>query len=440
MPSALDYLARKTSAPAELRSAEWDTVSTWLRERAFFMASVARAETLQAFRKTVAAVTEGGMGAAEARQRMREYLAASGYQALPGLEGTIKDLSSTQRLKVSIDTNVAMAHGWAMREENLGDVMHPAQELYRAGFARQPRNWKDRWKEAANAVGWEGVARNGQMIALTTSPIWPALSRFGLPYPPFDYGSHMSVRLVSIEKCIDIGLVDDPQALRAQMESARSSFNEGVEVDASGWSKDILAEIEKQLQGLAVLDHGVLRMTDPNGTTPYSSEELARILTSPLPNGIPHLQLQALRDWMEDSSRFNPPTKPIGDNPPKSGKVSLNEKEDLARLISRIKSKESDQTLVRGMGFGGMDDYNDFLRELTNKGYYQAKAGRVADSWTTSDASAEAYASKKKMASQTHLSKARKRKRFATPLPDCSSTIKRPNKTSCLRSRASHPR
>lgn len=234
------------------------------------------------------------------------------------------------------------------------------------------------------------------MIALKTSPIWPALSRFGNPYPPFDYGSHMSVRLVSIEKCIDIGLVDDPQALRAQMESARSSFNEGVEVDASGWSKDILAEIEKQLQGLAVLDHGVLRMTDPNGTTPYSSEELARILTSPLPNGIPHLQLQALRDWMEDSSRFNPPTKPIGDNPPKSGKVSLNEKEDLARLISRIKSKESDQTLVRGMGFGGMDDYNDFLRELTNKGYYQAKAGRVADSWTTSDASAEAYASKKK--------------------------------------------
>ena len=410
MPSPADYLARKISAPSELRSAEWDTVSVWLRERAFFMASVARAETLQAFRNAIAAVTAGGMGAAEARQRMREFLASSGYQALPGLEGTIKDLASTQRLKVSIDTNVDMAHGWARREENLGDVMHPAQELYRAGFARQPRNWEDRWDEAANAVGWEGVAQNGQMIALTTSPIWVALSRFGLPYPPFDYGSHMSVRLVSLEKCIDIGLVDDPQALRAQMESARSSFNEGVEKDVSSWSKDILAEIEKQLQGLAVLDHGVLRMTDPNGTTPYSSEYLASILSLPLPNGIPHLQLQALRDWMEDSRRFNPLTEEelkslqkrdeeVGKEDAKQEKrpkVSLNEKEDFARLIHRIESKESDQTLHRGMGFGGMEKYNSFLREITSKGYYQAKEGRVADSWTLSDRTAESYASAKR--------------------------------------------
>ena len=47
------------------------------------------------------------------------------------------------------------------------------------------------------------------------------------------------------------------------------------------------------------------------------------------------------------------------------------------------------------MGFGGEDDYKDFLRTIEDQGYYQAKAGRVADSWTTSNRTAEAYASKK---------------------------------------------
>lgn len=264
----------------------------------------------------------------------------------------------------------------------MANTTRPAQELYRAWPARQERDWPTRWEDAANAVGWEGVAQNGQMIALTTSPIWVELSRFGLPYPPFDYGSHMSVRLVSLEKCIEIGLVDDPQALHVQMESARSSFNEGVEVDASGWSKDILAEIEKQLQGLAVLDHGVLRMTDPNGTSPYPPEKLAEVITAPLPGGIPHLQLKALRDWMEESGRFD------GELP----QVGLNEKEDMARLIRRCMSAPSAQTLERGMSFSTQEKMQHFITDIRENGYYRALPGKVADSWSMSDRAAERYA------------------------------------------------
>lgn len=387
MPSAADYLSRKTSAPSELRSAEWGAVSAWLRERAFFMACVARAETLQAFRKTVAAVTAGGMGAAEARQRMREFLASSGYQALPGLEGSIKDLSSTQRLKVSIDTNVDMARGWMQRCRALANTTRPAQELFRAGTARQPRNWVERWQRAAESVGWEGVARNGRMIALKTSPIWAAISRFGLPYPPFDYGSHMRVRSVSPQEAQAAGLLASEEELREARESmqeeARRSFNEGVEKDVSGWEKDVLAEIEQQLQGLALLDHGVLRMTDPNGTTPYRPQELARIISAPLPGGIPNLQLRALRDWMEDSKRFN------GSRP----QVGLNEKEDMARLIARCKSEPSTRNLVRGMAFSSRDKLQSFVETLRKNGSYQALPEKVADSWSMSDRTAERYAS-----------------------------------------------
>ncbi len=382
MPSSQQYFSSKTNIPSELRTREWDTVSAWLRERAFFMASVDKAETLQAFRQTIAAVTSGKMGAAEARQRMREWLAAAGYRAPVGLEGTVKDLSSTGRLKKSIDTNVAMAHGWAQREENLGDVMHPAQELYRAAAARVPRDWKARWEEAAAAVGWQGVARDGSLIALTTSPIWVALSRFGQPYPPFDFGSHMRVRLVGLGKCMQIGLVSDPRAMRGEMEAARRSLNEGVQVDARGWGKDIREELESALQGLAEFRDGALRMTDPNGTAPYPPEKLAEVITAPLPGGIPHLQLQALRDWMEDSKRFN------GERP----QVGLNEKEDMARLIRRCMSKLSTQTLERGISFSTQEKLQDFITDIRENGSYRALPGKVADSWSMSDRTAERYA------------------------------------------------
>ncbi len=305
---------------------------------------------------------------------------------MPGLEGTIKDLSSTQRLKVSIDTNVDMARGWMQRCRSMANTTRPAQELYRAWPARQERNWPARWKEAAEAIGWEGVATNGQMIALKTSPIWVALSRFGQPYPPFDYGSHMRVRSVSLETAQDAGLLtteEEYQDARESMEEeSRRSLNENVEVNVQGWSYALLEEIQKQLKGLAVLDHGVLRMTDPNGTTPYSPEKLARIISDPLPNGIPNLQLKALRDWMEDSSRFN------GNRP----EVGLNEKEDLARLIARCKSEPSTQILVRGMTKPSQLKLQKFLDDIRQKGYYQANEGKLADSWSMSDRTAERYA------------------------------------------------
>ena len=155
-----------------------------------------------------------------------------------------------------------------------------------------------------------------------------------------------------------------------------------MEKDVSGWEKVILAEIEKQIKGLALLDHGVLRMTDPNGTTPYRPQELARIISAPLPGGIPNLQLRALRDWMEDSKRFN------GSRP----QVGLNEKEDMARLIARCKSEPSTRNLVRGMTKESREKLEKFLEDLRQKGYYQAQEGRPADSWSMSDRAAERYA------------------------------------------------
>ena len=87
----------------------------------------------------------------------------------------------------------------------------PAYELVRVERRKLPRDWSARWKKAANEVNWEGVARNGSMIALKTSPIWAALSRFGNPFPPFDFNSGMGVRDIKKSKCREIGLLGEDE-------------------------------------------------------------------------------------------------------------------------------------------------------------------------------------------------------------------------------------
>lgn len=159
------------------------------------------------------------------------------------------------------------------------------------------------------------------------------------------------------------------------------SFNQGIAADVSRWEKDIREEIARQLQGLVELRGGVLRMTDPNGTTPYPPEKLAEVITAPLPNGFEQRQATAARDWYEDSSRFD------GNRP----RVGLDEKEDMTRLIERCESSPSSQTIRRGMSMSNQKKFEQLVNEIQSKGFYQAKDGKVADSWSMSDSTAEMF-------------------------------------------------
>ena len=119
MPKASDYIDRKVSVPSEMRTREWNHVAALIKERAFFMASVADAATLDRFRAVARAVAAGEMGAGQARDTLRRYLRDTEYKAAAGLEGTIKDLSTAKRMRATLDTNVAMAAGWARRQRAL---------------------------------------------------------------------------------------------------------------------------------------------------------------------------------------------------------------------------------------------------------------------------------------------------------------------------------
>lgn len=389
MASASDYVSRKVNAPSEMRSREWRRVDAQLRERAFFMAGVANAKELQKWRSVVERVASGAMSAGQAREEMRRYLEKIGYRAEPGLEGTIKDRSTVQRMKVSIDTNVAMARGWAQRQEMLGDVLSPGQELYRQRNSRVPRNWAQRWREAAEAVGWEGVARDGQMIALVTSPIWVELSAFDNPYPPFDYNSGMRVRPVDFEVCEELGLVspDDIDALEEEMQAQKESLNASVQASVEGLGEDLIDAVMQQLGGLVrrvrTADGDVLEMTDPNGTKPYRWDEIGEVITAPLPASFDNYQAKAFEKWIRNSDAYAPPGTDT--NIPRAG---LDEIEDMNRLINRIEPTEkngrddrTEDTMLRGLNLTSEDGRAELLKRIKRNGY-GARPGYIAESWS----------------------------------------------------------
>ena len=190
-------------------TAGWSKVQAGLRDRAFFSSQVTEAKIIHAMRQNVAELVSGGKSPSEVRRDLRAYLYSIGYDAGEN-RGTIKDLMTKARLDVMMKTNADQAKGYAshLRATTAGAILaFPAYELVRVERRKLPRDWGARWAAAAQKVGWEGVARNGAMIALKTSPIWAALSRFGNPFPPFDFNSGMGVRDVKKSVCREIGLL-----------------------------------------------------------------------------------------------------------------------------------------------------------------------------------------------------------------------------------------
>lgn len=348
-----DYLSDKTLTPAPMSTAEWDAIDAQTRERAFFMAGVTDARILSEFKGIAEQIANGEMGAAEGREQLRRFLEEYGYMPEEGEEGTIHDLSSSRRMEVALQTNEDLAAGWAQRRQQLGSLAHPGQRLFRKRQARAPRDWAARWRDAAQAVRWEGVAKGGEMVALITSPIWGKLSRFGYPYPPFDFNSGMWVMPVGIDECEALGLLeyeeygepeDDgmdgaeiehspaplsadaltprqadqllealPDGVRQKLDKLaadveterRRSLNEGVQ--AGDMDADMQETLLAEMGGLVRFQpDGTLVMSDLNGTEPMTLDELADCWRRGIPEtaaeaGVTNQQAKALQAWAANS-------------------------------------------------------------------------------------------------------------------------------------------
>ena len=427
MASASDYVSRREVTATAKTTAEWDMVEAQVRERAFFMAGVENARILQEFKDAAHEIAAGKLTTNEARKRLRGALRAAGYEPAEDERGGIHDLSSRRRMEVTLRTNVDMARGWMQREQMKKDKSQPGLRLYRAQESRQPRNWADRWKAAAAEVDWEGVARGGQMVALIESPIWEKLSRFGQPYPPFDFGSKMRVRAVPYEECEKLGLVGDgdfvagdteeeiddfatdpvekmgdempglsaerlevaldtpmPHEQRKRVEAARTSLNNHLEADVSKLDRKVVDAICEQMGALVMEKDGKLISTDLNGTREWTPQEMAEIWKRGLPKWVTdgtdfqNLQKEALEQWINKSKQFDA-----------NGTISETLRQAMQNLLVRLKAQESGEVLYRGLAFKDMAEL-DGLRENCAE-FYQPLSKKLADSFGT-EHNAEKYA------------------------------------------------
>lgn len=222
MTAAERILARSLAA-SPMKSADWSAIQAGLRDRAFFSATVDDARRLAAMREACAAVASGEMSDSDARAAIRRALEQTGYRTDPDKKGGLQDLSSQRRLDLIIKTNVDEAHGYVRYCSSMDPdalAATPCQELIRLQSRKAPRDWETRWRDAG------GELYGGRMIALKTAEIWTRISRFGHPWPPFDFGSGMGVAPVGRREAIRYGVIsqDDPPPKPPEI----PNFNDGL--------------------------------------------------------------------------------------------------------------------------------------------------------------------------------------------------------------------
>jgi hypothetical protein len=201
---AVDRLEKKSPVASALRSEDWSRVPLETREAAFFSAGVTELRTLVDMQDILdEALTLNPADAFADRSRfvadMRKNLGAA-----PGDSKRLTDITSHRRLELIYDFQMQDAYSYGRWQAGQTPELlegFPAQELIRNESRHEERKWTSRWQ--ANG----GTLYGGRMIALVDAPIWTAISRFGRPWPPFDFGSGMGVQRVSRREALRLGVI-----------------------------------------------------------------------------------------------------------------------------------------------------------------------------------------------------------------------------------------
>jgi hypothetical protein len=247
---AVSRLASRLPVGSTFASAEWERVPVALRETAFFSARVESARLLDAMQRGLvrrASLIRDRVANGETLisrdswiADMRGLAEQLGVQTvgIPGAGG-LQDIRSNARLGLIYDLQTQRAAEFARwKVEQDPDVLdaYPAQELIRIESREVPRDWRDTWLSA----GGELVA--GRMVALKSDRVWTAISRFGTPWPPFDFNSGMGVEDIDRAEAEALGLIEPgerPQPIQAD-------FTEGLEANVSTLSPDLLSGLVEE--------------------------------------------------------------------------------------------------------------------------------------------------------------------------------------------------
>ena len=212
-----------------------------IRQQSFFSARTVYAHHLDQAQQDIAELLEGRMGANEIRNRMQDRLEKLGYAPDDKDKGGLRDLSSDARTNLIIDMQEQRARGYAVWRSQQNEAVlkvWPANEMYRALARKVPRDWKTRWNAARAALGEASttatyaLTQDGPFAALKNDPIWRACSRFGAPWPPFDYQSGMRLKQLKASAARAMGVLkpgaEGPKPARDPMRRVESASASGM--------------------------------------------------------------------------------------------------------------------------------------------------------------------------------------------------------------------
>lgn len=215
---------------AKVDSAAWSAVNGALRDRAFFSSRIESIRFLELCRTRIKELLDDSRnseGAVTSRaQVVSDIMRAAREAGISQDTDRITDPGSMARANVIIDTNAGMAAGYAsaIQSNSYGArLAFPAQELVRIEERQVPRDWRRIWTQHG------GHLYGGRMIALKGDPIWVNISRFGNPYPPFDFNSGMGVEDVSFDEAVSLGVIEDDY--KPTKESPLDNFNASLEAE-----------------------------------------------------------------------------------------------------------------------------------------------------------------------------------------------------------------
>lgn len=277
LKTAAARLKAKTVVASTLRSAQWSDAPQQIRERSFFSSRVAWADLLIREKNDLVANLErakkqyqGGTAFVDRSgfiRDQRKFLKESGYQLAQGASASrdVRDITSASRLGMIFDVQTGHAKGFTRRKLDADNPLFlnawPAKELVRIDGRAKPRDWPAIWDEARSAISDPETATegsSGRLAALKTSSIWTAISDFGLPYPPYKFGSGMGDRMVRRSEAINLGILEKATWLRLS-DAEVGDLNDGLEAQAPE-DTGIAEALQQLFGGTAQIVDGVIRL------------------------------------------------------------------------------------------------------------------------------------------------------------------------------------
>lgn len=228
------YIRKLLPVATDLSAAEISAhIPRALRDASLFSARNVYAGLISETQSDLARALEGGMSAAQARGLMKLRLRKLGYAPASEGKGSLTDLSSDARTSLVVSHQMQRASSYAKWRQDQDPAIldaFPGQEMFRAGAPKVPRNWAARWDAARAALGpaTSATPAAAGFFALKNDPIWSAISRFGSPFPPFDYNSSMRVRNVGRRRCRELGLLADDGLAKKLLQPARDPMDGNV--------------------------------------------------------------------------------------------------------------------------------------------------------------------------------------------------------------------